>query len=190
MKYEVYMGIYKNEVVYIGEGKEGRSSHLNSGISHVYQANKLHFADGVVKIEIVETFNTKEEAKRLELKLIEEMNPEWNVIKKNAGKTFKKNVERALSFMDSNSTARRLLLALVPKLRDNCGEYVITNEMFNPGSSSSLSQLEHRFRNKQSSTLTNLFESFEKVGIGVYRVVFTQQFKDNSVGMVRNNKVR
>ena len=41
--YEVYMCKLNDEVLYVGQGASGRHKHCNSGSSHVYELNKLHF---------------------------------------------------------------------------------------------------------------------------------------------------
>ena len=41
--YQIYYVVYEGIVVYIGCGKRGRYKHCNSGISHVYELNQIHF---------------------------------------------------------------------------------------------------------------------------------------------------
>jgi len=40
---EVYLCYLEDEIVYVGSGKLNRHKHCNSGISHVYELNRLHF---------------------------------------------------------------------------------------------------------------------------------------------------
>lgn len=58
--FEVYFCYYKDVVVYIGKGRLGRHKHCNSGASHVYKMNELHFKEGkdVLKTEVVKYFKT------------------------------------------------------------------------------------------------------------------------------------
>lgn len=74
----VYIGRIKDEIVYVGHGKYGRQDHLNSGVSHLYQANKAHFKGLVIDIELHSEGISKEEAVETERKLIQELNPLWN----------------------------------------------------------------------------------------------------------------
>lgn len=76
-KYVVYFGFVDNELVYIGRGKEGRECHLNTGISHVYEANKLHFDGGSVDITKVYV-KDYDESVNIERVLTKAFNPSWN----------------------------------------------------------------------------------------------------------------
>lgn len=65
--------IVRNEdgiVKYIGEGKETRPSHVNSGISHVYELNKAHFEGKRLNVEIYNQNLTKSEALAIERLLL------------------------------------------------------------------------------------------------------------------------
>ena len=48
--YYVYTGYSDGELVYIGRGSGNRKLHLNSGVSHVHKANKLHFLGKQIEI--------------------------------------------------------------------------------------------------------------------------------------------
>lgn len=77
--YECY--IVKDEsgrVVYVGEGVQGRHKHVNSGISHVYELNKRHFEKHIWDVH-VQQCGSKTQAQDMELALIHEHNPEFNV---------------------------------------------------------------------------------------------------------------
>lgn len=76
--YEVYIGKLNGEYKYIGSGRKGRHKHLNSGVSNVYQANKLHFEGGGLSVEVF-YYNSKEESLKKEVELITAHQPEWNV---------------------------------------------------------------------------------------------------------------
>jgi len=75
--HEVYIARYKGDVLYIGEGKRGRSEHVKSGISNIYTLNKLHFSGEVVDVEVIPC-ETKEQSKRLEKELIQYLQPLYN----------------------------------------------------------------------------------------------------------------
>lgn len=77
LDYEVYIARYDGEVMYVGEGKKGRHSHITSGISHVYLANQFHFSGKKLEVEVL-PLDSKEFAKEKEDRLISELNPRWN----------------------------------------------------------------------------------------------------------------
>jgi len=64
--------------MYVGEGKPDRYKHITSGVSHVYEANKWHFARRKLRVDILAEGLTKAEAMKLEQKKIEELTPAWN----------------------------------------------------------------------------------------------------------------
>lgn len=74
----VYFAHCDDELVYIGEGKLDRYLKITSGTSHCYEANKAHFEGRSVRSEIVEHFNTKQEAQHREKELIKKFKPKWN----------------------------------------------------------------------------------------------------------------
>ena len=74
------MALYRNTCMYIGSGKPERYKHINSGISHCYQANKHHFRGEVCDIEITHTDLSKEESLNIEKDMIEKLNPVWNCL--------------------------------------------------------------------------------------------------------------
>lgn len=57
-------------VKYIGEGRENRPSHVNSGTSHVYELNKAHFEGKKLDVEIYNKNLTKIEALSIERLLL------------------------------------------------------------------------------------------------------------------------
>ena len=77
--FEVYVGRLGDEVVYVGQGKVDRHKHLNSGVSHVYEANMAHFAGNVIGIEVL-LLDGKGMAVAKEAELIQELQPRWNKI--------------------------------------------------------------------------------------------------------------
>lgn len=64
--------------LYIGEGQPYRYKHITSGTSHIYEANRLHFAGVRIIVEVLHTGLTKKESERIESELIKEMKPLWN----------------------------------------------------------------------------------------------------------------
>ena len=74
----VYVGRLNGCVVYVGEGKPGRETHLNSGISHVYEANQAHFSGARISVEIVHKGLSKTQAIEKEKELIISLQPTWN----------------------------------------------------------------------------------------------------------------
>lgn len=69
--YVVYRAYNANGVIrYIGEGKETRPEHVNSGISHNFKINEHYFKTGPMHVEIVKRHLSKGEALAVELFLI------------------------------------------------------------------------------------------------------------------------
>lgn len=78
--YELYYCIYKGEVVYIGQGAKGRHKHCNSGCSHVYELNQIHFQEGtdVLETKVLLVGPSKDKMIELEREHIEAMRPRFN----------------------------------------------------------------------------------------------------------------
>jgi hypothetical protein len=67
----VYIARDKDGVIrYIGEGERSRPSHVNSGISHVYNLNREHFSGRNMEVEIFSEKLTKIEALTIEKLLL------------------------------------------------------------------------------------------------------------------------
>lgn len=75
--YEVYICKHEGIVVYVGQGYYNRHKHCNSGTSHVYELNQLHF-QGVVFDITVEIVSSKEIAVKKEKELINKHLPKFN----------------------------------------------------------------------------------------------------------------
>ena len=56
----------KGNCLYVGEGKPDRYKHITSGVSHVYEANKWHFANKQVVVKILHEGLTKEQVADLQ----------------------------------------------------------------------------------------------------------------------------
>ena len=78
-RFEVYICSLNKEVLYIGSGKVNRHKHCNSGTSHVYDLNKLHFSGNIFDIEL-KFFTSKEESLEEELALINQHVPKFNIV--------------------------------------------------------------------------------------------------------------
>ena len=77
--FEVYICSLDKEILYIGSGKINRHKHCNSGISHVYELNKLHFEGKTFTIEL-KFFDTKEDSLEEEINLISKHVPKFNIL--------------------------------------------------------------------------------------------------------------
>lgn len=81
MKYKLYVGVLEQDVVYIGIGQGSRQLHLTSGISTCYAANKHHFTSDVpIEVSVIYETEDKSEILFYERRLIEELNPIWNIM--------------------------------------------------------------------------------------------------------------
>lgn len=80
MTHEVYIARLDGDVLYVGEGVKGRHQHVNSGVSNVYELNRLHFQGKVIDVEVIEC-NSKKEADNIETRLILNLKPLYNVNK-------------------------------------------------------------------------------------------------------------
>ena len=77
-QFEVYIARYEGRVMYVGEGRKGRNQHINSGISHLYDANKYYFDGKILDVEVIPV-ESKKKAEQIERELIKEHKPLWNV---------------------------------------------------------------------------------------------------------------
>ena len=77
--YVVYTAYIGRTIYYIGQGTLGREKHVNSGCSHVYDLNRMHFEGKVFAIKI-EKYQTKAEAAKREEELIREKRPKFNKV--------------------------------------------------------------------------------------------------------------
>ena len=77
--FEVYICKLNGNIIYIGSGAKGRHKHCNSGCSHVYDLNKLHFEGKVFDIQ-VKKFNDKQDSINHEKDLILKHKPRFNSV--------------------------------------------------------------------------------------------------------------
>lgn len=122
ISYEVYICRYKNEIVYIGQGRYGRHKHCKSGCSHVYELNKIHFQDNKSKIVVdVHYGYTKEEAVEKEKYLIDQYKPRFNKVgvsdlRNTLGNRRRKFKEKCLEFIRTKSKSEYCRLSLIKSL--------------------------------------------------------------------------
>lgn len=77
--FEVYICRLDGDIVYIGSGANGRHKHCNSGCSHVYDLNRLHFEGKTFDVQ-VKKFNDKQESLDNEKELILKHKPKYNSV--------------------------------------------------------------------------------------------------------------
>lgn len=75
--YKVYLCKHEGIVVYVGQGYYNRHKHCNSGTSHVYELNKLHFQGVVFDVEVT-ILDSKDVAVKKERELIKKYLPKFN----------------------------------------------------------------------------------------------------------------
>ena len=77
--YEVYICRVDGEIVYIGSGKHGRHKHCDSGCSHVYELNRIHFlANDTIAVTVLYGNLPQQESLGIEKNLIETHKPKFN----------------------------------------------------------------------------------------------------------------
>lgn len=78
--YYVYILYHRGVPVYVGMGKNDRWKHGNSGKSHVYELNRVHFLEGrdALSCRIVKSNLSKESALKLEKSIILETKSPFN----------------------------------------------------------------------------------------------------------------
>lgn len=114
--YEVYYCYHGETLMYIGQGIKGRHKHCDSGCSHVYGLNKLHFLEGVgaLEVRIVKVSGDKKEVERLEREAISCLKPKLNSVfteknshRNNSAKESKNLRRDVLEFRDRVSSANQ-----------------------------------------------------------------------------------
>ena len=74
----VYIGYLGDVCVYVGQGNPSRHLHLNSGISHVYQANQSHFDGKIINVTVLHSGLSQKDSIDLEKECISKYKPLWN----------------------------------------------------------------------------------------------------------------
>lgn len=79
-KFELYYCYYKEELVYIGQGKTGRHKHCLSGKSHCVELNKIVLSEGLenIRIDVVYRANDKFKTREREKEDIVRLQPKFN----------------------------------------------------------------------------------------------------------------
>lgn len=159
----VYIGHLKGVCVYVGEGMHGRWEHLNSGVSHVYQANRCHFSGRKIDIEILDGVFTKTDAVDKERSLIKSLKPTWNV--KDTGMVSVRKSLKKLGREFSHKTTHKFkfLLDVADCIQD--GNIVLIS---NYQSRSRLSMILF-YWNRGDKILTEILTSAECISSGVYK---------------------
>lgn len=84
MNKEVYIAYGNdNEVLYVGQGNTGRHKHCLSGTSHNKDLNRYYFKngeDGSIRVDILHTNLTQDEAVEIEMEVINKLKPLFNGI--------------------------------------------------------------------------------------------------------------
>ena len=84
MNKEVYIAYGNdNEVLYVGQGNTGRHKHCLSGTSHNKDLNRYYFnngEDGSIRVDILHTNLTQDEAIEIEMGVINKLKPLFNGI--------------------------------------------------------------------------------------------------------------
>ncbi len=78
--YCVYIASVGDSILYIGSGVHGRWEHVNSGTSHSYELNKLHFSGKVLEIDVVFSGLSKKQSLKEEKFLILLHKPSLNIV--------------------------------------------------------------------------------------------------------------
>ena len=77
--YEVYVCRVDGDIVYIGSGRHGRHKHCDSGCSHVYELNRIHFlVDSTITVTVLHGNLSQQESLGIEKNLIETHKPKFN----------------------------------------------------------------------------------------------------------------
>lgn len=109
--------------LYVGEGKPDRWRHIISGTSHVYEANRWHFKNKNPVVKVLHEGLTKEDSRRIEYELIQELKPLWNKAHGNGAMlsqftTFA--VEKFREFMKKSGKRRQNIDDSLQKIKDLC----------------------------------------------------------------------
>lgn len=104
--HEVYAVFDENNIViYIGSGANNRHKHCESGCSHVYELNKMHFNGDKVTTKLLHVNLSKESSVEIEKKLILEYRPILN-------KQFMTSDTRNISMTEGKLLKEQLLLII------------------------------------------------------------------------------
>lgn len=180
--YIVYAAFDDNGVcLYVGEGKPDRYKHITSGVSHVYEANRWHFKNKSISVEILHKDLTKERAVSLEKSEISSRNPSWNkadTIGSNCKDLQEFAVSRLNTFIRENPKFRSkkhtyaLLVKDLCKLLNTNGETTLlsSQKWTDTISSSNLTSCLARKEEKSYTAIKYVFDISKTSVHGVYFV--------------------
>ena len=137
--YELYYCIYNGEVVYIGQGAKGRHTHCNSGCSHVYGLNEIHFREGpdALETKVMLMSRDKEKMVELEREHILAMRPKLNSqylkrrVENPQAVVENMNLKKALLEYPKNHAGKKGEEIFVQKYRGLCEEFLEFHSMQN-----------------------------------------------------------
>lgn len=124
-KHYVYVAKNGDEVCYVGSGLFGRWSHVNSGTSHNYGLNKLHFEGVVLDVQVVSEHDCSKDARDAEMILIKQLLPAYNI--KGSTNT---QLERMQCFNDFLKSYERMVMRVM--FRKSIGRRKLYLEMVKP----------------------------------------------------------
>lgn len=187
--YEICTCKYKGGIVYIGQGRKGRHKHCNSGTSHVYELNKIHFLEGedALQVDVVKTHPDEKSSKEFEKGMIKKYRPKFNKVylnsKEREDSVIKSNKIRkdVKDFIFSDRKYRKVnreeYYALVKEFIDHFGynllneDFIIhSNMLYQEMGLTELAKFARYIRNKPSTSTEGyynkhrvLIECFEKL---------------------------
>lgn len=196
MSFEVYVATHNGETLYVGEGRRGRSDHVKSGVSNIYQLNKLHFAGEFVEV-VVYQFPTKEGAVEKEQELIEALQPVYNTAgTEQANKlTYLRRELKKFDAVHGEDLVENYTYGVIKaaiRNMDNTGKCIIKPVDVRIACSSS--NMKHnpctgflnRFNENPNSKTRWFVSEFSRAeGVGCYKVVLQQDIFEQGVFMRR-----
>lgn len=175
----VYIGYLEGRAMYVGMGSKDRYLHLNSGVSNVYPANKLHFSGGSVETKIVLTGLSRVDALAEEKRLILEYQPPWNSTFTGAATTSAKLKTHLKKYLDLPNKSKNLNLLEIASINmESDYTFIVKSSEFKKKSGMNLGTWIHNFN--QSKKGHAFIENVEKMdAVATYRFTFNKHFIDN-----------
>lgn len=176
-EFYVYKGSIDGVVMYVGMGSLDRLEHLNSGVSHVYEANKAHFKGLSIDACKVQEGLTRTEALAFERQLIEAEQPQWNLTYTDVVK-IKRSMQRTLikyQDLENKSTNLNLLFLALGKVQSDYS-FDLNAPDFTSCTGLSLAGWVANFRNAKNKH--KFIDDVQKVKSGVYNLRLNKTFID------------
>lgn len=173
----VYKGSINGVVMYVGMGSLDRMLHLNSGTSHVYEANKAHFNGVTVDVYKVKDGLTRTEALTFERQLIEDEQPQWNLTYTDVVK-IKRSMQRTLTKyqdLENKSTNLNLLFLALGKVQSDYS-FDLNASDFASYTGLRLAGWVANFRSAKNKH--KFIDAVQKVKAGVYNLKLNKTFID------------